>query len=107
MPVIDMSRKIVGPDGKPLPREDGKAKPLTLAHVIFESLCASHPDDKPLSVDESYNRGKLACEIMNEPTAFSLTSDQVVLIKSLLTRKWLPFVVFQVVTILEGEPQKS
>lgn len=103
MPLINMRQTFVGPDGKTVPREDDKNLPLTLARVICESLWVVHPDEKTLDVNASYARGKLGSKLAKEPEEFSLTSEEIVMIKPLLPKRWLPVVVFQAVDMLEGE----
>lgn len=107
MPVISMRQTFVGPDGKTVVRDDNKSLQLTLARAICESLWTVSPDEKTLDINESYARGKLGFELSKEPKEYALTSEQIVMIKSLITKRWLPVVAFQMVDMLEGEPRKT
>lgn len=107
MPVFNMHQTFVGPDGKTIVRDDDKNLPLTLARAVCESLWTVSPDEKVLEINESYARGKLGFELAKEPKEYSLSSEQIVMIKSLITKRWLPIIAFQMVDMLEGESAKT
>lgn len=90
--VADMTKIIVGQDGKPVPDATGRAPddkdcakcpPLTIGAAVSLVLNGSYPDEASLGWQQRFDRSMLARRIINDPKAV-LDGTEVGVIERLL-----------------------
>lgn len=86
-----------------LGKADGVPQPLTMREVCVEALLSTYDDEVHLTGQEKFARYKLArvVDANDEDGLTSLTTEDIVLLKSLISKKYVPLVIGQAFEILE------
>lgn len=91
------------------PKEDGTPQSLTMREVCIEALLSTYPDEAQLTGQEKFARYKLARSLeenlatVEDTPLTQVSSEDVVLLKGLIAKKYVPLVIGQAFEILEQE----
>lgn len=109
---IDFAKLLINPaTGKKFVFEfkEGKACGAyhpNLGQICIEALGALYSDERELSGNEKYMRGKLAAKIGRYTTPINLSSEEIALVKKLVGKMHSSIVVAAAWDLLENEDAK-
>jgi hypothetical protein len=100
--MINFNQKILTLDGKVVHEGDRK---LTLLLISQNALLNVSKDDEHITSGEKVDRYALALKItMTKESEIDVTAENIVLLKKVIGKLYVPLIVGQVFLMLEGKP---
>lgn len=97
--MIDFATPITDYDGVPVKMGD---KEMTLRDVSVMALVQGYDDERGLSGQERFERGRLAGAIHDAKEPMQLKSEEITLLKKVVGKAFTPMVVFRAYPLIDA-----